>query len=62
MGGEAVFPVALILGGPVGYGLLTISVFFHIVVASLMGLNRFTLWFLSAYPAAVFVMERYALS
>lgn len=62
MTGEALFPVAVVLGGPVGFAVLSVYVLFHTIVASVMGLNRFTLWFLSAYPAVVFVMDRYALT
>jgi len=56
---EFALPLAFLLGGPLLPFALVAGVTFHIGIAMTMGLNRFLLWFVAAYPAATWVSLHY---
>jgi len=58
---ELLVPAAILVGGPAVVLVLSVGAFFHVANAWVMGLNRFLLWFLAAYPAALFVALRFGL-
>lgn len=51
---ECVFPLALVLGIPGCFAILTWGVLFHVGNGLLMGLNTFIWAFLATYPAIVY--------
>lgn len=57
--GELALPFGVLIGGWVAWFVLASGAVFHIMIAGLIGLNRFTPWFLSAYPATAWVAARY---
>jgi uncharacterized membrane protein YphA (DoxX/SURF4 family) len=59
--GEIAFPVLVILGGIAGIAALIIAACFQLMIAVTMGLNRFVPWFLTSYPAALWVVGHYGL-
>jgi hypothetical protein len=59
IGFEFALPLAFLLGGPLLPYALVAGVTFHIGIAVTMGLNRFLLWFVAAYPAATWVSLHY---
>jgi hypothetical protein len=57
--GEMGFPVAVLVGGPIGAAALLAGALFQVTLAFVMGLNRFVPWFLSCYPATFWTMAHY---
>jgi hypothetical protein len=53
IGFEIAFPIGILLGGWVALGALVAAGVFQVSIAVSMGLNRFTPWFLAAFPATV---------
>jgi uncharacterized membrane protein YphA (DoxX/SURF4 family) len=61
IGLEIVFPIAVVLGGWLAFGALAAVAMLQLGIAVTMGLNRFTPWFVAAYPATAWAACRYGL-
>jgi hypothetical protein len=56
---EIAFPVAILLGGWIAVVALAGAAALQVMIAVAMGLNRFTPWFLAAFPATVWATCHY---
>lgn len=55
---QSLFPIAFVLGEPVGLIFLAWGATFHVAGAVVMRLNRFVWAFLASYPAIIFCMRQ----
>jgi hypothetical protein len=58
---EIVFPVGILLGGWIALVALATAAIFQASIAVSMGLNRFALWFLAAFPATAWAVCHYGI-
>jgi hypothetical protein len=58
---EVAIPIGILLGGWFALVALSVAATLHIAIAVSMGLNRFTPWFLAAFPATMWASCRYGL-
>lgn len=61
IGLEVLFPVGVLLGGWVALVALAAAATLQTMIAILMGLNLFALWFFAAFPATAWTACRYGL-
>ena len=61
IGVEVAFPVGILLGGWVALVALAAAAVLQLTIAVLMGLNRFAVWFLAAFPATAWTACRYGI-
>src|SRR2546430_1871008 len=59
VGLELVFPVGILLGGWFAVAALVGAAVLQVAIAMALGLNRFTPWFLAAFPATAWAACQY---
>ncbi|HEX8207713.1 MAG TPA: hypothetical protein VF587_16735 [Solirubrobacteraceae bacterium] len=58
---EVTLPALFVLGGPLLWPAVAIGISFHLGVALTMGLNRFVISFIAAYPSVIWASSSYGL-
>jgi hypothetical protein len=61
VGSEIAIPIGIVLGDWFAVAALAVAAALHVATAVLMGLNRFTPWFLAAFPATWWASCEYGL-